>query len=82
VERDNPKVLLLLRHSHSDLKACIRAGELRTARYHSALGSMRESFSCLEVAHAFGYVRALDNVMLNRVNRITGSLVRLVKGKR
>src|SRR5664279_131165 len=57
-------------------------GELSTARYHTALGSMRESFSCLEVAHAFGYVRALDSAMLNRVNRITGTLVRLVEGKR
>ena len=57
-------------------------GELRTARYHTALGSMRESFSCLEVAHAFGYVHALDSAMRNRVNRIIGSLVRLVKGKR
>ena len=43
---------------------------------------MRESFSCLEVAHAFGYVHALDSAVLNRVNRITGTLVRLVEGKR
>ena len=57
-------------------------GELRTARYHTALGSMRESFSCLEVAHAFGYVHALDSVMIHRVNRIIGTLVRLVEGKR
>jgi len=57
-------------------------GELRTARYHSALGSMRESYSCLEVAQAFGYVHALESVMLERVNRITGTLVRLVEGKR
>ena len=34
-------------------------GELRTARYHTALGSMRESWSCLEVAQAFGYVRSV-----------------------
>ncbi len=57
-------------------------GELRTARYHSALGSMRESHSCLEVAQAFGYVRALDCTMAERVNRIIGTLVRLVEGKR
>src|SRR5664279_5499589 len=57
-------------------------GELKTARYHTALGSMRESWSCLEVAQAFGYVRAFDATLLNRVNRITGTLVRLVEGKR
>ncbi len=57
-------------------------GALRAARYHTALGSMRESHSCLEVAQAFGYVRALDDAMVARVNRITGTLVRLVEGKR
>jgi four helix bundle protein len=57
-------------------------GELRAARYHTALGSMRECHSCLEVAEAFGYVRALNEVMLERVNRITGTLVRLVEPKR
>jgi four helix bundle protein len=29
-------------------------GELRTARYHSALGSMREVHACLEVARRLG----------------------------
>ena len=55
-------------------------GELRTARYHTALGSMRESLSCLEVAQAFGYVRTLDESLLAQVNRIIGTLVRLVEG--
>ena len=57
-------------------------GELRTARYHSALGSMREAESCLEVARAFGYVRNLEHSVAATVNRIIGTLVRLVEGKR
>jgi len=57
-------------------------GELRTARYHTALGSMRECHSCLEVAQAFGYVRTLDVLMVARVHRIVGPLVRLVEPKR
>jgi four helix bundle protein len=57
-------------------------GELRTARYHTALGSMRESFSCLEVARAFGYVRSLDADLVALINRVIGTLVRLVEGKR
>ena len=57
-------------------------GELRTARYHTALGSMRESYSCLEVAQAFGYVRLLDDTLLAEVNHIVGTLVRLVEGRR
>jgi four helix bundle protein len=56
-------------------------GGLRTARYHTALGSMRESYSCLEVAQALGYVRTIDATLLAKVNRITGTLVRLVEGK-
>ena len=57
-------------------------GAIRTARYHSALGSMREVHSCLEVARAFGYVRTVDADFETRVNRIIGTLVRLVEGKR
>ena len=57
-------------------------GELRTAQYHSALGSMREVHSCLEVARAFGYVRNLEHSVAATVNRIIGTLVRLVEGKR
>jgi len=36
----------------------------------------------LEVALAFGYVRALEPSFVVRVNRIIGTLVRLVEGKR
>ncbi len=56
-------------------------GALRVARYHTALGSMRESYSCLEVAQAFGYVRVLDGAMVARINQITGTLVRLVEAR-
>jgi four helix bundle protein len=57
-------------------------GEIRTARYHTALGSMRESEACLEVAKAFGYVRGVDAYFQARVNRVIGTLVRLVEGKK
>jgi hypothetical protein len=42
---------------------------------------MRESYSCLEVALAFGYVRVLDKSVVAQMNRIMGTLVRLVEGK-
>ena len=57
-------------------------GELRTTRYHTALGSMCESHSCLEVAQAFGYVKSLEQSVAANVNRIIGTLVRLVEGKK
>jgi len=50
-------------------------GALRTA-----LGSMRETMSCLEVAHAFECIGANDVQLSVTINRITGTLVRLVEG--
>ncbi|MBK7582358.1 MAG: four helix bundle protein [Myxococcales bacterium] len=53
-------------------------GKLRTARYHTALGSARETLSCLEVACALGYVTAPDPKLVAKLNRVIGTLVRLV----
>lgn len=55
-------------------------GQNRAARYHSALGSVREAQSCLEVAAAFGYVGHLDVALRTRIDHVTGTLVRLVEG--
>ncbi len=57
-------------------------GALRTARYHNALGSMRESVACLDVARAFGYVGEVDAELLAEVDQVIGTLVRLVEGPR
>ena len=53
-------------------------GKNKTVRYHTALGSAREVLSCLEVAHALGYVNALDDALVAKLNRVIGTLVRLV----
>ena len=53
-------------------------GGLRQTRYHSALGSAREVLSCLEAARAWGYVADLDREVVQRLNRVIGTLVRLV----
>jgi hypothetical protein len=34
--------------------------------------------SCLEVVHALGYVNALDDALVAKLNRVIGTLVRLV----
>jgi len=49
----------------------------RQARYHSALGSARETLACLEVAQALGYVAAPDAEVVAKLNRVVGTLVRL-----
>ena len=52
-------------------------GRNRQARYHTALGSARETLACLEVAVALGYMAALDEQLVRRFDRILGTLVRL-----
>lgn len=53
-------------------------GRLRQVRYHTALGSARETLACLEVAEAFGYVAEVDAAIRTRMDRIIGTLVKLV----
>ncbi|HEY4120782.1 MAG TPA: four helix bundle protein [Byssovorax sp.] len=52
-------------------------GGLRRVRYHSALGSARETMACLEVARALHGV-ALDAALARQLDAIIGTLVRLV----
>jgi hypothetical protein len=50
---------------------------MRTARYRTALGSARETLACLRTADAFGYVDALPDGVLDRMNCVVGTLVRV-----
>ena len=54
-------------------------GQNRNARYHTALGSARETLSCLEVAAVFCYVQE-DKQLWDQLDRVVGTLVRLVRG--
>ena len=53
-------------------------GKLRQVRYHSALGSCREVLSCLEVAVAMSYLKVLPPALGAKLDRVIGSLVKLV----
>jgi four helix bundle protein len=53
-------------------------GGNRNARYHDALGSARETLACLEVAEACSYVVPRPANLDAQLNRIVGTLVRLV----
>ncbi len=52
-------------------------GQNRSVRYHSALGSARETLACLEVAEAFGYV-GTECALRSELTRVVGTLVKLV----
>ncbi len=53
-------------------------GKNRSARYHTAPGSARETLACIEVAQSFGYVASLDAGLHARLRQVIGTLVRLV----
>ena len=55
-------------------------GKNRPARYHTALGSLREVLACLEVAAALGYLPEVDAELRGRFDHVLGTLVRLVGG--
>jgi four helix bundle protein len=52
-------------------------GKNQQLRFSTALGSMRETMACLDVAGAFGYTHAIDGAVAKRMDRICGMLYRL-----
>ena len=52
-------------------------GGTRTSRYRTALGSARETVSCLQVAERFGYVEAMPGALVAAMNHVIGTLVRV-----
>ena len=55
----------------------LRAGRRRNA-YDIALGEARETLAGLQVAEAMGYVPKLDARLLERMNHVIGTLVRIL----
>ncbi len=52
-------------------------GANRPARYFNALGSARETLACIEVAVAMRLIKPPEAVVVDRVNRVIATLVRL-----
>jgi four helix bundle protein len=50
-------------------------GGVRTQRYRTALGSARESVSCLRVAEAFGYIDGIPAALQSALDIVVGTLV-------
>jgi four helix bundle protein len=55
-------------------------GKNRAARYHTALGSLREVLACFEVGAALGYLPDVKPALRSRFDHVLGTLVRLAGG--
>jgi four helix bundle protein len=78
IQRYDPDLARQLRRAASSVaEGSGSFGGVRTARYRTALGSARETLSCLRVAEAFGYVEAMPEALLATIHRIIGTLVRV-----
>jgi four helix bundle protein len=53
-------------------------GKNRTVRYHTALGSTRETLACIRVGIALGYIDEPNADLFDRIDRIAATLFRLV----
>ena len=53
-------------------------GRNRNARYFNALGSAREVRACVHVAIAWGYIERVDGKMLDELERVIATLIRLI----
>jgi len=85
LERHDPDLARQCRRALSSAplnvaEGCYSRGKNRKARYHTALGSLREVLACFEVAAAFGYVADVDPALRRRFDHVIGTLVRLVGG--
>ena len=52
-------------------------GGTRRERYRNALGSARETGACLDVAMALGYVEAVDARLLDQLDKVRATLVKV-----
>ena len=53
------------------------SGGTRRERYRNALGSARETGACLDAAMALGYVEAVDASLLDALDKVRATLVKV-----
>ncbi|MGO8997795.1 MAG: four helix bundle protein [Polyangiaceae bacterium] len=82
IERKDPDLGRQMRRATSSValnvsEGMYSRGRSQAARYHTAMGSMRETLSCIEVGIALGYVNAVEATLLDQIDRIVATLYKL-----
>ena len=82
IERKDPDLARQMRRAACSValnvsEGMYSRGKNRGARYHTAMGSMRETLSCIEVSEALGYLRSVEPALLGRIDDVLAVLYRL-----
>ena len=82
IERKDPDLARQMRRAASSValnlsEGMYSRGRNRGARYQNAMGSMRETLSCIEVGIALGYIDGVDGALLDQIDRIQATLFKL-----
>ena len=82
IERKDPDLARQMRRAASSValnvsEGMYSRGKNRGARYHTAMGSMRETLACIEVGEALGYVGEMDPSVIDAIGRIMATLTKL-----
>jgi four helix bundle protein len=84
IKRHNPRLARQLEDAASSAALNIAEGSgnrggTRRARYDTALGSAKESVSCLQVAQGWGYISGIPAELTACMNQVIGTLVNVTK---
>jgi four helix bundle protein len=84
IERRDPDLARQMRRAATSVPLNISEGSLsrgknRPARYHTAMGSMRETLACIEVGVALGYVDGVDPAPRRQIDHVLGTLHKVAR---
>ena len=84
IERHDSDLARQLRRASSSVVLNIAEGSYarggnRKSLYNVALGSAKETRACLDVARALGYISAIDEAILAKLNIVCGVLFQLTR---
>jgi four helix bundle protein len=82
IERRDPDLARQMRRAAASValnvsEGMYSRGRNRQARYHNAMGSMRETLACIEVGEALGYVDGVDARLRASIDHVVGTLYKL-----
>ena len=84
IERKDRDLARQLRRASASVALNVSEGSgsyagTRRERYRNALGSARETGACLDVAMALGYVGEVDGQLLDGLDKVRATLVKVLR---